>query len=408
MYSKRIVDFEDCEAMATAVVRCIDEPTVFKAMHVCIKKNAALRGLACRVLSRQRDDMINGHEPATVGSSEIAMYTDVDVVAVPWCAKSARPVRSRDMDRNAAHFFESIAIRPAALADAGLVVCGGCLVECSLAESPPDREYADHMRELTGFDVDMFITGDVPYKGCVMAYAEELEAHVRESPVVRGVEVHRRGFCVDVMVYYSDMRCVKMQIVDLGVQASPMQIVSSFDISVAKMYFCPTTSRIMMTEDAAYSLANGAIPYDRRYVEDPRYPQRLRKYVDRTGYALVLDDIGAASARVSKHVADRVIGVLDSAAAEKKFHLCEVLCSWLEELGVSDTNVLTMSLLGRHIGKGSCMGYGTKKRVPDCPQLTGTCGRFGLRQVARRGDPLTELHAMFLLSKVLRSLLLIA
>lgn len=409
MYSQKNLDFEDCGAMVAAVVGCMDEPTVFRAMRVSIHKNAALRGLAARVLARQRDAMVNRHEPTAVGSSEIALYTDVDVATVPWSTQPVRPARSRDMDRNAASFLESVGIRPAALADIGLVVCGGSLVECALADSPPDRDFADSMRQSTGFDIDMFITCDVPYKGNVMAYATGLEAHVRECPDVRDVQVRRRGFCVDVFVYYAGMRCVKMQIVDLGVQASPLEVVSSFDISVTKMFFCPTTFRIMMTEDAAYSLANGAIPYDRRYVEDPRYPQRLRKYVDRTGYALVLDDLGTASARVAQHVADRVVHVLESAKTqEKKYRLCDALCSWLEELGVSDTSVLAMSLLGRHIGKGSCMGYGTKKRVPDCPQLTGTCGRFGLRQVARRGDPLTELHAMFLLGKVLRLLSMIA
>lgn len=407
MYSKRNVCFDDCAAMADEVLRCVDDATIFRAAQVSIKKNAALRGLPSRVLARQRDAMINGYEPSAIGSSEVAMYTDPDVVAAPWSVKSTRRVRPREMDRNACVFLESVGIRPAALAAIGLVVCGGSLVECALSERPLDREYADEMRVASGFDIDLFITGDVPYKGYIMAYADELGSHVRENPEVRDVEVYRRGFCVDVMVYYSDARCVKMQIVDLGLQASPLQIVSSFDISVAKMYFCPDTSRIVMTEDAAYSLANSVILYDRRYVEDPRYPHRLRKYVDRTGYGLVLDDLGAASARVALHVTDRVIGHLDSADLEKRHTLCANLCSWMEELGVSDTSVLALSLLGPRIGKGSCMGYGTKKRVPDCQQLTGTCGRFGLRQVARRGDPLTELHAMFLLSKVLRSLLLV-
>lgn len=409
MYSKRIVKFDDCEAMEAAVVSCVNEPTVFKAVQVCIKKNNEIRGLAARILSRQRDAMINGHQPISICSSDVDNYTEADVVKVHWSVNSARPFRARDIDRNATLFLESIGIRPAALAGIGLVVCGGSLVECALEERPPDRDYADIMREQTGFDVDMFITSTVPYMGCVMAYAEELVEHVRQSPEVVDVEIIRRGFCVDVMVYYADTRCVKMQIVDLGVQASPLEIVSSFDISVTKMYYCPMMSRVVMTEDAAYSLANAAIPYDRRYVQDARYPQRLRKYLDRTGYALVLDDLGMASARVSQYISNRVVGVLGSAMTnDKKCYLCEVLCSWLEELGVSDTSVLTMSLLGQHIGKGSCMGYGTKKRVPDCPQLTGTCGRFGLRQIAMQGDPLTELYAMFLLSKVLRSLLLIA
>ena len=407
MYSKRNVCFDDCAAMADAVLRCVDDAAVFRAAQVAITKNSALRGPSSRVLTRQRDAMINGYEPLAVGSSEIAMYYDPDAVAFPWSVKSTRAVRPRDMDRNAAVFLESVGIHPTALAAIGLVVCGGSLVESALSVRPLDREYADEMRQSTGFDIDLFITDAVPYKGGIMAYADELVSHVRESPDVRDVELHRRGFCADVMVYYADLRCVKMQIVDLGIQASALQIVSSFDISVAKMYFCPETRRIVMTEDAAYSFANGAIMYDRRYVEDPRYPHRLGKYVDRTGYALVLDDLGAASAKVAMHVADRVMGVLDSAESlEKRDAFCENLCSWLEELGVSDTSVMAMSLLGPRIGKGSCMGYGTKKRVPDCPQLTGTCGRFGLRQVARRGDPLTELHAMFMLSKVLRSLLL--
>lgn len=400
MYSKRVVEFEDCDAMLVSAIRHVGDHAVFKACQVVVRKNTALRGLCARVLSRQRDAMINGQEPMGVGSSEIAMYGDVDCAAEPWSDVVLRRVRTRDMDRTAALFLESIGVRPAELAVVGLVVCGGCLVECSLGAL--DRRDAHDMREESGFDVDMFVTNEVPYKGGPMAYAHELESHVRRHPDVRDVELFRRGFCVDVMVHYNDMTCVKMQIVDLGVPASPMQIVSSFDISVAKMYFCPSTARIRMTEDAAYSFANSSIPYDRRYVEDPRYPQRLRKYVDRTGYGLVLDDLGLASARFAKHASRRAL------ASAGTPELCETLCSWLEELGVSDTSVLTMSLLGQHIGKGSCRGYGTKKRVLDCPQITGTCGRFGLRQVARRGDPLIELHAMFLLSKVLRSLQLLS
>jgi hypothetical protein len=402
MYSNRVVEFEDCGAMLAMATRHVDDHAVFKACQVVVRKNVALRGLCSRVLSRQRDAMINGHEPVGVGSSEIAMYEDADCAVEPWVSDVVvRRVRTRDMDRAAALFLESIGVRPAELAGVGLVVCGGCLVECALAGSL-DRRDAHDMREQTGFDVDMFVTDGSPYKGGPMAYANELESHVRRHPDVRDVELCRRGFCVDVMVHYDDMTCVKMQIVDLGVPASPMQIVSSFDISVAKMFFCPSTARVRMTEDAAYSFANNAIPYDRRYVEDPRYPQRLRKYVDRTGYGLVLDDLGLASARFAKHATRRALCSLTSARNR------EALCSWLEELGVSDTSVLTMSLLGRHVGKGSCRGYGTKKRVPDCVPVTGTCGRFGLRQVARRGDPLTELHAMFLLSKVLRSLQLIS
>lgn len=403
-YSARIVTFDDCEAMLAAATRHVDDHAVFKACQVVVKKNAALKGLSSRVVARQRDAMINGHEPMGVGSSEIAMYEDADCRAEPWTDFAARHVRTRDMDRTATAFLESIGVRPVELAAVGLVVCGGCLVECALAHGAFDRADAHDMREEYGFDVDLFVTSGsptsagVPYKGSVMAYASALESHVREDPDVVNVELLRRGFCVDVMVHYNDATCVKMQIVDLGVPASPMQIVSSFDISIAKLYFCPTTSRLRMTEDAAYSYANKAILYDRRYVEDPRYPQRLRKYVDRTGYGLVLDDLGLASARFAKGASQRALGNLTTERAR------EALCSWLEELGVSDTSVLTMSILGRHVGKGSCRGYGTKKRVPDCLQVTGTCGRFGLRQVARRGDPLVELHAMFLLSKILRSL----
>lgn len=400
MYSHRCVEFEDCAAMSAAAVQSMDDNSVFRATKVIIKSNNALKGLAGSVLIRQRDAIINGHEPLAISSSEVPPYCTDDGLSVPWTERPLRPAQLRDMDRNAAHLLETIGLRPSALAEIGLVVCGGCLVESTLVDSPLDREHAQFLLEKTGFDIDLFVTGDVPYKGSVMAYARALEAHVSEHQDYMSCDMTRRGFCVDVMVNYIDATSVKMQIIDLGVPASPIQIVSSFDISVTKMFWCATTARIMMTEDAAYSLANSVILYDRRFVEDLRYPQRLRKYVDRTGFGLVLDDLGVACARVAYHVAQRLVRAVASAP------MCDILSSWLEELGTSDTSVLVQSMLGQHIGKGSCRGYGSKKRVPECCPLTGVCGRFGVRQVARRGDALTELHAMYLLSKATRNLAL--
>jgi hypothetical protein len=403
IFERKKVCFLDPEDMAAAVKEDLATPSMFLVKKAYMVSSKGAHPMVSAVLSRQRDSMINNVESRRVDSSSVDSYICEDIRAHALLPEMLRrQIFSRAMDRNARELFVDLGLCPARLAEIGVVCCGGSMLESALRPSPLTRADVGLMRQESGFDIDLFVAGDVPYRGSVDAYVDLLVSHVHEDRRVLRVQTSSRGFCTDVLVGYDDDVVVNLQVIDVGVDASPMTLIGSFDLAPCKMYFCASSNRIVMTEDAALSMANGVIPYDRRFMDDPRYPARLRKYCLRTGFGLHLDAMASAVMSVVEVIGADLTAEFHKRAPEHRSGLCDAVGSWLEEMPVSDASVFASVGLGELGGRCSRRGYSCKRRV-QYPALTGGCGRFNLRQMGSKAHPIVELHGLFVLKKMLEA-----
>ena len=390
--------------MARAVVRHIPASSlddVFRLQQVHVANWGGAGSRISAVAQEQRDVVINGYEPERVHSGGIDAYaSEVHYAVAPLC--ETKTVHARLMDRNAAAMFRNLRLDPAALAEIGLVVAGGCLLECAVRPRPLTRVDIEQMEADTGFDIDMFVTDAVPHRGDVDKYAHELFTTMIVDPEVTSVVSSGSGFCRNLAVTYTCGRTAKLQIVDIGVPASAPSIAASFDIPASKLWYCSRSRRVCMTPDAALSLKNRVVQFDRRFIQDPRLPYRLNKYLFRTGFSLATDEMGVAVHSVVLAVGARIRRALSLIhARDAALHARDCIASWQEEMPASDTATIAATYLFTDIvGRCSSHGYGKKRRV-GCQPLTGTCGRFNIRPLGVRGDALVELHGMFLLLKIM-------
>lgn len=368
----------------------------FQVETVAVLSSPGLDPALEAVMGRQRLALLNATEGVRVHSHGVREY-EARAATPGWSGLSGPPreVHMELLDANVRRTLAELRLDPTALAEMGLVVCGGLVLESAMSAGHLTRVEVSRRGDEQGFDVDLFVTSCVPHKGCIENYAAELVEHLRGDADVAGVELGRRGFCMDADVRYVDGSVVKMQIVDLGVPASAMAIVGSFDVAPARMYYCASAGKVVMTEDAAYAMCNRVIPFDRRFVEDPRYPSRIRKYCARTGFPLALDRMGAAAARFAEGFAARTRRLVATPGA------MDAAASMMEDLPACDASVLAIAAVS--VGRGSPRGYATKRRTAVAP-IIGSCGRFNLKPLGAPQAPICEFYAMFLLNRIVSSL----
>lgn len=359
------------------------------------------------VLVKQRNAVANNYEPVSVLASNVGDYVydaknAFDLVSDP---TPLRVFSRRALDSNVRAMLADLCLDARRLDAMGLVLCGGSVLESALRTSPLKREDVSFMGEQTGFDIDLFVCDSVPYMGSLSSYRDALTQELLSSEHVVSCISEVSGFCCTLHVRYVTGESVKMQIVDLGVEASPMSIAASFDVAPSRMFFCSHRNCVVMTEDAALSLANGVIPYDRRFIHDPRYPSRLVKYVRRTGFALVLpDDAAMAAFRIVQETKNRVLAAIDRCSVHRGKDIIRNLGAWMSEMSICDTTVLAIAhvLIDQH-GNTNKRGYGSTPRLEGCRPITGGVGRQGLQLLGRRSDPVVELHAAFMLFRIVHN-----
>lgn len=371
-----------------------------KAGYGAVQSDVALQ----QVMARQRAAVANGHDSLRVSAHEAQDYAVTPAFSSP-PGPGPRAWFPHALDRNVAALLSAVRVSPEFLAATGLVLAGGALLEAGLRPAPLGLADVHAMCAATGFDLDFFVTDGAPFRGSVCVYRDALVRHLRGSGGVLDVASVRRGFACELSVAYAGGHVVKMQVVDLGVAASPMALVQSFDIAAAKQYYCATTRRVVMTEDAALSLASGVLPYDRRFIGDPRYAARLAKYLRRTGFALALPDAAAKAAlHVVLHVRARLHQELARSPADARALAVQHMGSWISEMSVCDTATFAASHVLLELGGATNQrGYGSTPRIGGCAPISGGIGRQGLALMGARPDAVTELFGVFQLFRVLHA-----
>jgi hypothetical protein len=404
-FEKTSVCFSTPQEMAASAIGYFHDGSspgdTFAVERVTLVSNrgdAALRS----VMTRQRNAVANGYETRKVYVDDVSDYemTPRHVVQSPREVKRFHP---RSLDMNVRQLLDALCLDAVALREAGLVLCGGSILESALRDTPLTLAQVSAMGDETGFDIDFFVTNDAAYMGYMGNYATALARMLGASGHVMNLETKNRGFACDVFVEYKCGAVVKMQIVDLGVAASPMALVQSFDVSPAKMYFCAGSNRVVMTEDAAMALVNGVVPYDRRFIGDPRYASRLAKYLGRTGFSLALPDSAAMASLEVVRAFEAKVGVSTASCTDIRRDLvAQRLGSWISEMDTSDvTTFATVHvLIERFGGATNKRGYGNTPRHDDFRPITGGIGRQGLSLLGPRTDPVVELFGFFQLFRM--------
>lgn len=405
-FEKTSACFSSPQEMAAAAIGYFNDGSgpgdTFSVERVTVVSNkgdATLRS----VMTRQRNAVANGYETAEMHSDDIC-DNELNLRHVVEGSDVARKhFHARSLDSNVRELLRALCLDPVELRAAGLVLCGGSVLESALRDTPLTLAQVSAMGVDTGFDIDFFVTNDVPYRGSMSAYTMAIIRMLRASGYVIDIQTKSRGFACDVLVDYKCGAAIKMQIVDLGVAASPMALVQSFDVSPAKMYFCAGSNRVVMTEDAALALANGAIPYDRRFIGDPRYASRLAKYLRRTGFSLALPDSAAmASMEVVRAIGVKIDETTDGCTDVRRDLVAQRLGSWISEMDTSDvtTFAAVKVLIERFGGATNKRGYGNTPRFDDFRPITGGIGRQGLSLLGPRTDPVVELFGFFQLFRI--------
>ena len=372
----------------------------FNVQRVAVLRHPSQPDDLASIMASARAAVINRTDAPTVRVTEAGAYAAEDrpvVVSLQDGAPAA--IHFAGVDERVARMLQSVGLDHGWLSTHGLTLCGGSLLMALLSDRAMDRKFiSDH-----GFDLDLFITGAASTELAVVA--EKLVNYLDDNPSVAWVDAKRLGFCMDITVTYTDATKVKVQVVDLGVQCGPVELVQTFDLSCCRLFLDNETATVKATEDCAYCLANKVIIYDRRFRGDSRYPARLLKYAKRTGFPIAVDAAAAAVFEFVREFGDQLTFLIGSRCPSTMREINAALQSWFAELPMSDVTVFatTCILLPRIQNVPASVGYTNQQRV-DCPPITGTCGRPNLDTLARPQCELSEMYAMFMLHKIERQL----
>lgn len=370
----------------------------FNVRRVAVLRHPSQPDDLADIMGSARTAVINGTLAPTVRATEAGTYASKDRPAVISLQDGVpAAIHFAGVDERIARMLRSVGLDHGWLSKHGLTLCGGSLLMALLSSHDMDRKFiSEH-----GFDLDLFVTGTASMEIAIIA--EKLANYLDAHPSVAWVDAKRLGFCMDITVTYTDATKVKVQVVDLGVQCGPVELIQTFDLSCCRLFFDNETATVKATEDCAYCLANKVIIYDRRFRGDSRYPARLLKYAERTGFPIAVDASAAAVFDFVREFGEQLAFLIGSRCLSTTRKINVALQSWFAEMPMSDVTVFATARILLPRIQNVTVGYTNKQRV-DCPPITGTCGRPNLDTLARPQCELSEMYAMFLLHKIEKEL----
>ena len=404
-FHKESLQFESAYDMVDAVRSewiALRKPLFFFVQDVTI--TGGLPGYRDPVLkkiqSSQRKCFINRLFCDQVYSDGILGFANDSNAAVSRVVLPGTPAEQCDIypvgvDLRVKQMLQSLGIYGSDLIALGLTLCGGSLL---MAMTNSDYITPTFIAS-KGFDIDLFVTTTT---------SNEVVSSFRKLLLARSARTatsKKRGFCTDFTVTYGpDNAVVKIQIVDLGVRCSPLELVQSFDIACCRIYFDNAAERVVLTEDAAYSFANKVIPFERRFMGDHRYAQRVLKYCRRTGFLLATDPLTHALARFVQEITERMIFMIGTEREDECMaRVLKAFNMWTSEMPSSDVALLTRATLllplnaSLNATERNYPGAMKTALVPHVRHLTGGCGRPHLDIIDRAPSLLAEMHGLFML-----------